>query len=55
MTEEEIKIVEKMLRFGGGFVKALAKCFYQADPINFQKLKNAFPEYWEEYRSKFNK
>jgi len=39
-----------MEKFGGSFVQALAKCFYKADPINFQKLKNSFPEYWEQYK-----
>ena len=51
MTEQETKVVEKMLRFGGSFVKALGECFLRADPINFAKLQNTFPEYWDEYES----
>jgi hypothetical protein len=52
MTEEEMKVVETMQEFGGSFVKALASCFYRADPLNFQRLRKAFPEYWNEYREK---
>jgi len=51
MTDEEIKIVEKMEKYGGSFVKALAQCFYRADRNNFKKLQNAFEEYWEEYKN----
>ena len=38
-----------MSKWGGGFVKQLAQCFYRADHCNFAKLKAAFPEYWETY------
>ncbi len=50
MNPEEHKIVEAMETYGGSFVKALAVCFYRADHSNLIKLKNAFPEYWEEYK-----
>jgi len=50
MTEEELKIISSMQKYGGSFVKALAECFLRADYINFNKLKNAFPEYWEQYK-----
>lgn len=49
MTEEEILVVDRMKKYGGSFVKALAECFYRADPINFQILKKAFSKYWEDY------
>jgi len=49
-NEKEYQTVEAMEKFGGSFVKALARAFHRADPINFIKLKNAFPEYWEEYK-----
>lgn len=51
MSLEEIKIVERMDCYGGSFVKALAQCFYKADPINFHKLRITFPEYWEIYKN----
>lgn len=43
-------IADAMMSFGGGFVEALARAFYRADPCNAEKLKRAFPEYWAEYR-----
>ena len=49
MSDEELYIVEAMERYGGSFVKQLAKCFYAADIHNILRLKIAFPEYWEEY------
>lgn len=51
MSEEELEVVENMERFGGSFVKALAGAFYRADRENFLKLKDAFPEYWDEYEN----
>jgi hypothetical protein len=44
------KIIVAMERHGGSFVRSLAVCFRKADPINFEKLRQAFPEIWEEYR-----
>ena len=38
-----------MKTYGGGFVKALAEAASQADAINLQKIKNAWPEYWAQY------
>jgi len=41
--------VQNMLRFGGSFVKALARAAECADPINLKKLVQAFPDYFDEY------
>lgn len=49
MTDQELKTVQNMVRFGGSFVKALGQAFLHADATNFHKLKLAFPEYWEQY------
>jgi pyruvate/2-oxoacid:ferredoxin oxidoreductase beta subunit len=49
MTDEEFEVVEAMSKYGGSFVQALAECFHRADSNNFEKLKNAFPEYWKQY------
>lgn len=51
MNEKEYVVVEKMQVYGGGFVKALAECFRCADNVNFRKLREAFPEYWENYEA----
>ena len=43
------EVVQRMERFGGSFVRALAQCCYQADPENLAKIKATWPEYWAEY------
>lgn len=50
MSDEDFKIVTAMETYGGNFVQKLAQAFKAADSTNFQKLKDAFPEYWEKYR-----
>ncbi len=50
LTEEDYNIVDAMEKYGGSFVKSLAMCFRTADPINFRKLKDAFPNYWNQYK-----
>lgn len=49
--EENERVIENMEKYGGGFVQALAVCFRRADMINFERLKNTFSEYWEEYKN----
>lgn len=41
---------EAMIRTGGGFVKALGQAARLADDFNLVKLKNAFPDYWQNYQ-----
>ena len=49
-TKEEQIVLTNMQKYGGGFVKALAGAFIRADRNNFNKLRNAFPDYWKEYK-----
>ena len=42
-------VVDRMEKEGGSFVKGLANCFRHADRKNFEKLKETFSDYWEEY------
>ncbi len=49
--EKDYKVVENMEKYGGSFIVALAGAFRRADYENFAKLKEAFPEYWEEYKN----
>ncbi len=49
MTDQEYDVVEKMKKYGGSFIKALAQCFQHADEANFEKLKNVFLDDWEHY------
>lgn len=38
---------------GGGFVKALAHCYCEADPVNKAKLRETFAGYFENYEARF--
>src|SRR5882757_850168 len=55
LTEWEIEICESrviagnMRDYGGGFVKKLGEALFLADRFNTQRIKNAFPEYWNQY------
>lgn len=42
-------IVQAMEQYGGGFIKALANTWLLADVNNKERLKKAFPDYWEKY------
>ena len=50
MTEEDLKIIEKMHKYGGSFVKLLAELALKADPINLKKIKTMWSNYWEQYK-----
>lgn len=52
MDEEDFQVVEAMEKYGGSFVKALAQLCHRADPVNLQKIKYTWPDYWEEYQNK---
>jgi hypothetical protein len=50
MTDIEMyEMICRMKQYGGAFVVTLSNAFRMADPINKQKLLNAFPEYVNEY------
>ena len=49
MNEKTHYVLLTMEKYGGAFVKALAEAFRRADPHNFRRLKEAFPELWERY------
>ena len=54
--EEEIcnevnKVSENMQKHGGSFVQSLGIALSHADMINAIRIKEAFPEYWEEYKN----
>jgi hypothetical protein len=46
----ELEAIEAMKREGGSFVRCLGEAFSHADAINARRLKDAFPDYWEEYK-----
>jgi pyruvate/2-oxoacid:ferredoxin oxidoreductase beta subunit len=55
MPEKDERVIEAMETYGGSFVKALAECLRRADVNNYQKLKNTFTDYFNEYRLMANK
>ena len=47
MTKYDIAVAMKS--YGGAFVSRLGEALAYADPKNAERIKTAFPEYWEEY------
>ena len=50
IPEKDYKMVQAMRAYGGSFVVVLADLLERADPINYAKLENTFPEYFKQYR-----
>jgi len=46
-----LSVANAMIQYGGSFVKALGKALSHADWINQQKIKNTWPEYWQQYKN----
>lgn len=51
MTKTDFKILHSMETRGGGLAAALAKAAYQADDLNFERIKICFPDIWEKHRA----
>lgn len=49
MRDEDLKTIEAMEKYGGSFVVALAQAARRADKNNLERIKLAFPEYWQQY------
>lgn len=47
--EQKIALINNMRRFGGNFVGRLADAMSAADPTNFVRICNAFPEIVDKY------
>ena len=47
--DEKVTVSEAMITYGGSFVNKLGQMLQAADHINAQKIKNTWPEYWQEY------
>ena len=47
---EKYQVMIGMERFGGGFVKSLGVALRHADSDNTWRIKQAFPEYWQQYK-----
>jgi|GEM_PF-6705194 len=48
-SKEQYIVSENMKNYGCSFIKSLGDTIQRADPHNYRKLKNAFPEYWKKY------
>jgi len=53
--DEQNKIARAMVKWGGSFVHYLGESLMRADPVNAQKIHDAFPDCWEEYLKKSKK
>lgn len=43
------EIIDTMQKYGGSFARAMSEAFRRADLENFRRLKEAFPELWDQY------
>lgn len=53
--DKDLAVIQAMQKFGGSFVKSLGVSCLLADKNNLERLKKAFPEYWEKYARYGNK
>ena len=44
-------VAAAMMRYGGNFVKSLGSALICADSVNTRKIKEAFPDEWDQYAS----
>lgn len=49
ITDRDYLIAEKMIVYGGSFVKKLGELFYKADNVNKEIVKDSFKHYWQQY------
>ncbi len=49
MTDRDIWTIDAMEDRGGSFVQQLGALARRADPVNLEKIKMTWPEYWAEY------
>ena len=47
MTDK--KTIETMMEYGGSFVRKLGAAALVADDQNLRRIKNTWPEYWDQY------
>ena len=47
--DNDLKTIQAMRRYGGGFVVALSEAALAADANNLARIKKAWPEYWAKY------
>lgn len=50
MNKEDEQVVDNMQRYGGSFIKQLAKLCWVADVFNMNRIKREFADYWKQYK-----
>ncbi len=50
MTDQDMLTLDEMEKRGGSFVRAMAQACRHADASNLYRMKQAFPEYFEQYK-----
>jgi hypothetical protein len=48
--DEAMYVARMMIKHGGGFVHHLGEALMRADANNTARIKEAFPDYWEQYK-----
>lgn len=48
-TTHDVQTIEAMRMYGSAFVQALARAAERADDANLDRLRDAFPDLWQEY------
>ena len=46
--QEDWKLIEAMEKYGGSFASSIAKACYHADGVNYMKIRNTFPDLFED-------
>lgn len=46
---EAFVVASAMIKYGGSFVENLGRALQCADMINTQKIRDTWPEYWQQY------
>lgn len=54
IVQESIKVQQAWERFGGSFTKGLSQALLHADINNVIKIRNAWPEYWQNGLDMYN-
>ncbi len=52
-SEIDLQTINAMIQYGGSFAKNLGQAAIAADSENYNKLKNAFRDLFDEYRIRF--
>lgn len=51
--QEDWKLIEAMEKYGGSFASSIAKACYHADGINYMRIRQAFPDLFEDAKTFF--